>query len=151
MTGPIHESTTESTAQLATVGYRGDFHKIAISVCLAGILVGGIGGELLREWLTSAAHQHTLFTEVLSSREVQDALASRAQTESAATNNMVPVGGRWVKDLFWEEGRVSFFVLGDGSFLFDSPRPPTWAFPLVLLCPALGFLIPWGVMKKVRR
>jgi len=44
---------------------------------------------------------------------------------------------------------VLYFVLADSSFFFDSTRPPVWAFPLVLLCPVLGFLIPWGVMKTL--
>src|ERR1035438_6167666 len=64
---------------------------------------------------------------------------------------MVQVKGPWLKDLFWQDGRVVYFVLSDGSFFFDSTRPPVWAFPLVLLCPVLGFLIPWGVMKILSR
>jgi hypothetical protein len=64
---------------------------------------------------------------------------------------MIRVNGNWARDLFWQDGHVAYFVLADGSFYFDTPRPPKWVFPMVLLCPVLGFLIPWGLMKALSK
>jgi hypothetical protein len=141
----------ENASQSPTLNYRERPRKIAISLCLVGILAGGVVGELLRESMATAtaaaSHQHQLFTALLNSPEVQAALAAKASGDSPSANEMIAVNGPWARDLFWQDGRVAYFVLADGSFYFDSVRPPVWVFPMVLLCPVLGFLIPWGVMK----
>jgi hypothetical protein len=87
----------------------------------------------------AASHQHAVFTALLNSPEVRAALAAKASGDSPSANEMIAVSGPWARDLFWQDGHVAFY--------FDSVRPPVWVFPMVLLCPVLGFLIPWGVMK----
>ncbi len=141
----------ENASQSPTLNYRERPRKIAISLCLVGILAGGVVGELLRESMATATaaatHQHAVFTALLNSPEVRAALAAKASGDSPSANEMIAVSGPWARDLFWQDGHVAYFVLADGSFYFDSVRPPVWVFPMVLLCPVLGFLIPWGVMK----
>lgn len=145
----------ENASQSPNLNYREGPRKIAISICLIGILAGGVIGELLREWMATAmdtaTHQHLVFVALLNSPEVQSALAAKSGGDSPSTNEMIAVNGPWARDLFWQDGHVAYFVLGDGSFYFDSVRPPAWLFPMVLLCPVLGFLIPWGVMKGLSR
>lgn len=140
---PIEMTTTAS--QLKTLNQAGPRRTI-ISLCLAGILVGGVVGELLRESMTTALHQHTLFSQLLNSPEVKDAIAPKGSPQSAAIDEMLPVQGSMAKDVYWQDGRVYYFVLGDSSFLFDNDRGPVWGFPLLLLCPIFGMLIPWGIM-----
>jgi len=122
----------ENTSQSQTLNYRERPRKIAIFFCLAGILVGGAIGEVLRESLVTVSHQRLVFTALLNSPEVKAALAART-----------------AEDLFRQDGQVVYFVLADGSFYFNPPRPPLWKFPMVLLCPVLGFLIPWGLMRSL--
>jgi hypothetical protein len=147
VTGPV--DLKENASQPQILNFREGPRRIGIFLCLAGMLAGGGVGELLRESMTSALHQHAAFTALLNSSEVQDALTAARAAQSPVTNDMVPVKGPWLKDLFWQDGRVAYFVLADSSFFFDATRPPVWTFPLVLLCPVLGFLIPWGVMKTL--
>jgi hypothetical protein len=97
----------------------------------------------------AASHQHQVFTALLNSPEVRAALAAKSGGDSPSTNEMIEVNGFWARELFWQDGHVVYFVLADGSFYFDSVRPPAWLFPMVLLCPVLGFLIPWGLMKSL--
>ncbi len=114
---------------------------------MAGILAGGVLGEVLRESMATASHEHMVFTALLNTPEVQAALAAKSAGDSPAANEMIQINGPWARDLFWQDGQVAYFVLADGSFYFDSARPPKWVIPMVLLCPVLGFLIPWGLMK----
>jgi hypothetical protein len=139
----------ENPSQSPTLNYREGPRKIAISLCLVGILAGGVIGELLRESMASASHQHQVFTALLNSPEVRSALAAKSGGDSPSTNEMLAVNGFWARDLFWQDGHVAYFVLADGSFYFDSVRPPAWVTPMVLFCPVLGFLIPWGLMKSL--
>ena len=97
--------------------------------------------------MATASRQHLVFTALLNSREVRAALAAKSSGDSPSANEMIAVDGPWARDLFWQDGHVAYFVLADGSFYFDSARPPVWVYPMVLLCPVLGFLIPWGFMK----
>ncbi len=140
----------ENASQSPALNYRERPRKTAISICLIGILVGGVLGELLREYsaraLAETTHQHLVFSALLNSAEVRAALASK---NSSSPNEMIQVNGPWARDVFWQDGHAVYFVLADGSFFFDSNRPPVWLFPMVLLCPLLGFLIPWGVMKAL--
>jgi hypothetical protein len=140
----------ENASQSPALNYRERPRKTAISICLIGILVGGVLGELLRESsaraLAEASHQHLVFNALLNSAEVRAALADK---NSSSPNEMIQVNGPWARDVFWQDGHAAYFVLADGSFYFDSNRPPLWLFPMVLLCPVLGFLIPWGVMKTL--
>jgi hypothetical protein len=136
----------ENVSQSTALNYRERPRKTAISICLIGILAGGVLGELLRESLVDASHQHLVFTALLNSAEVRAALAPK---NSSSANEMIQVNGPWARDVFWQDGHAAYFVLADGSFYFDSNRPPVWLFPMVLLCPVLGFLIPWGVMKTL--
>jgi len=138
----------DQTPQSPALNYREGPRRIGVFVCLIGILVGGAGGELLRESMVADLHRHTSFAAVLNSPEVQKAIETR-NAEPPGDGEMVHVESQWITDLRWEDGRVAYFVLGDGSFFFDSPRPPAWAFPLVLLCPVMGFLIPWAAMKAL--
>ena len=138
----------ENTSQSPTLNYREGPRKIAISLCLLGILAGGVIGEFLRESWAEAANQHQVFTALLNTPEVRAALAAKSG-DPASANEMIQVNGSWARDLCWQDGQVAYFVLADGSFYFDSPRPPRWVFPLVLLCPVLGFLIPWISMKSL--
>jgi len=108
--------------------------------------VGGAAGEWLREWMAEASRQHSLFMALLNSSDVQNGLARDAKS---TVNGMVHLNGPWAKDLLLQDGRVAYFVLGDGTFFFDTPHPPAWALPFVLLCPVLGFLIPWGTMRAL--
>jgi hypothetical protein len=136
----------ENASQSPALNYRERPRKTAISICLIGILAGGVLGELLRESMAEASHQHMVFSALLNSAEVRAALASK---NSSSPSEMIQVNGPWARDLFWQDGHVAYFVLADGSFYFDSNRPPVWLFPMVLLCPVLGFLIPWVVMKAL--
>jgi len=147
MIGRDLNEVTEHVAQTPPIGPKKATPKIATILCLVGILAGGVAGEILRESWTAASEQHAAFTLLLNSTEVKRALAARTPEQSRATNQIVDVDGPWAKDLCWENNHVVYFVLGDGSFLFDSTRPPTWAYPLVLLLPVAGFLIPWAAMK----
>jgi hypothetical protein len=113
---------------------------------LVGILAGGVIGEFLRESWAEAADHHRVFTALLNTSEVRAALAAKSG-DSALFDEMIQVNGSWARDLCWQDGHVAYFVLTDGSFYFDSPHPPRWVIPLVLLCPVLGFLIPWVSMK----
>ncbi len=141
----------ENASQSPTLNYREGPRKIAISLCLVGILAGGVIGELLREEMATetatASRQHAVFTALLGSPEVRAALAAKSGGDSPSASEMIAVNGPWARDLFWQDGHVVYFVLGDGSFYFESARPPVWVYPMVLLCPVLGFLIPWVVMK----
>ena len=139
----------ENTSQSQTLNYRERPRKIAIFFCLAGILVGGAIGEVLRESLVTVSHQRLVFTALLNSPEVKAALAARTAGDSPSPGEMIQVNGPWAKDLFRQDGQVVYFVLADGSFYFNPPRPPLWKFPMVLLCPVLGFLIPWGLMRSL--
>jgi hypothetical protein len=139
----------ENASQSPTLNYREKPRKTAISLCLVGILAGGVIGEFLREEMVAASHQHQVFSALLNSSEVRTALAAKSSGDSPSANEMIQVDGPWARDLFWQDGHVAYFVLADGSFYFDSARPPTWVFPMVLLCPLLGFLIPWGLMKAL--
>ena len=145
MSGPVE--LKENAAQLQTLNYRDRPRKMGIFLCLAGILAGGVAGELLRETLLASLHQHATFTSVLNSPEVQEALAAKRTPESSLASEVIQVKGPWIRDLLWQDGRVVYFVLGDGTFFFDSPRPPAWAFSFVVICPLLGFLLPWGCIK----
>jgi len=149
----------ENASQSPTLNYRERSRKLAISLCLVGILAGGVLGELLREWMVTASHERMVFAALLNSVEVRTALEARSGVNSRAANSptansptanqMIRIDGPWVRDAFLQDGKVSYFVLADGSFYFDSVRPPLWLFPMVLLCPVLGFVIPWGVMKAL--
>ena len=139
----------ENTSQSQILNYREGPRKIGVFLCLAGILAGGVVGEVLRESIVTGSHQHLVFTALLNSPEVRTALGSKSSGDSASTNEMLQVNGPWARDLFWQDGHVAYFVLADGSFYFDSPHPPLWIFPLILLCPVLGFLIPWVSMKSL--
>ena len=145
----------ENASQSPSLNYREKPRKTAISLCLVGILAGGVIGEFLREQMvaasTDASHQHQVFTALLNTSEVRAALAAKRGGDSPSTNEMLRVDGTWARDLYWQDGQVAYFVLADGSFYFDAVRPPTWIFPMVLLCPVLGFLIPWGLMKALSR
>jgi hypothetical protein len=141
----------ENASQSPTLNYREKPRKTAISLCLVGILAGGVIGEFLREEMVAASHQHQVFSALLNTSEVRAALAAKSSGDSPSANEMIRVDGPWAQDLYWQDGRVAYFVLADGNFYFDSVRPPTWVFPLVLLCPVLGFLIPWGLMKALSR
>jgi hypothetical protein len=136
----------ENVSQSPALNYRERSRKTAISICLIGILAGGVLGELLRESMAEASHQHMVFTALLTSAEVRDALASKI---ASSPNEMIQVNGPWARDVYWQDGHAAYFVLADGSFYFDSNRPPVWIFPMVLLCPVLGFLIPWAIMKTL--
>jgi hypothetical protein len=149
VSGPVESK--ESAAQLQTLNYSNRPRKMGIFLCLAGILAGGVAGELLRETLLSALHQHATFTSILNTPEVQNALALRRTSELSLASQVIQVKGPWVRDLLWQDGRVVYFVLDDGTFFFDAPRPPAWAFSFVVLCPLLGFLIPWGCIKAFSR
>ena len=140
----------ENTSQPENLNYREKPRKIVVFLCLAGILAGGGIGEMLREWMVTASQKHMVFTGLLNTPEVQAALAAK-RADSSAANEMVRVNGNWARDLFWQDGQVAYFVLADGSFYFDTPRPSKWVFPMVLLCPVLGFLIPWGFMKALSK
>lgn len=148
MAEPIEMTATAS--QLKTLNQAGP-RRTMITLCLAGILVGGIVGELLRESMITALHQHTLFTQLLNSPEVQEAIAAKSSPQSAEIDEMLPVRGSMAKDVYWRAGRVYYFVLGDSSFLFDDNLGPIWGFPLLLLCPILGMLIPWGIITLLRK
>lgn len=147
MAVPAH--LKDNALQLQILNYREGPRRIGIFLCLAGMLAGGGVGELLRESMTAALRQHTVFTGLLNTPEVQHAIAVKSDAQSSITNEMIEVTGPWVKDLYWQDGHVDYFVLGDGSFVFDARRPPVWAFLLALLCPVFGFLIPWGVVKTL--
>jgi hypothetical protein len=140
----------ENASQPENLNYREKPRKIAVFLCLAGILAGGVIGEMLRESMVTASQQHTVFAALLNTAEVQAALAAK-RSDSPTENGMIRVNGNWARDLFWQDGHVAYFVLADGSFYFDTPRPPKWVFPMVLLCPVLGFLIPWGLMKALSK
>ena len=141
----------ENTSQSQILNFREGPRKIAIFLCLAGILAGGAIGEVLRESLVTVSRQRGVFAALVNSPEVKAALAAKAGGASPSASEMIQVNGNWAKDLFWQDGQVVYFVLADGSFYFDPPRPPLWEFPMVLLCPVLGFLIPWGLMKSLSR
>jgi hypothetical protein len=149
----VRVDAKENASQSPTLNYREGPRKIVISLCLVGILAGGVVGELLREWMATAkdtaSRQHAVFTALLNSPEVRAALAAKSGGDLPSVNEIIAVNGPWVQNLFWQDGHVAYFVLADGSFYFDSARPPAWVFPLVLLCPVLGFLIPWGLMKSL--
>lgn len=140
----------ENPSQPENLNFREKPRKTAVFLCLAGILAGGVIGELLRESMVTASQRHMVFAALLNTPEVQAALAAK-RDESPAANEMIPVHGNWARDVFWEDGHVAYFVLADGSFYFDTPRPSKWLFPMVLLCPVLGFLIPWGLMKALSK
>jgi hypothetical protein len=140
----------ENASQHQNLNYREKPRKTAVFLCLAGILAGGVIGEMLRESMVTASQQHTVFTALLNTPEVQDALAAK-RANSPAANEMIRVNGNWARDLFWQDGHVAYFVLADGSFYFDTARPSKWFFPMVLLCPVLGFLVPWGLMKALSK
>ncbi|HLK17779.1 MAG TPA: hypothetical protein VKT81_02450 [Bryobacteraceae bacterium] len=144
LTMHVAVESKENASQTATL--REKSRKTAISICLIGILAGGVLGELLRESMVEASHQHMVFTALLNTPEVREALATR---NSSSPNEMIQVNGPWARDVFWQDGHVAYFVLADGSFYFDSNRLPSWTTPMVLLCPVLGFLIPWGIMKTL--
>jgi len=91
----------ENASQPKILNFQEGPRKIGISLCLAGMLAGGGVGELLRESMTSALHQHTVFTGLLNSSEIQDALAVKRDARFPVTNEMVQVKGPWAKDLFW--------------------------------------------------
>jgi hypothetical protein len=95
--------------------------------------------------MAEALRQHSLFMSLLSSSDVQNSLRDARWT----ANGMVHLSGPLAKDLMLQDGRVAYFVLGDGTFFFDTPHAPAWALPVVLLCPVLGFLIPWGTMRAL--
>ncbi len=137
----------ENAPQLQALNYREGPRRTGIFLCLIGIMAGGVLGELLRESMVSDLHQHATFAAALGSPEVQEALAVKRFADSAQVNEVLDVNGKFIKDLCWENGRVVYFVLPDGSFFFDRPRPPAWAFSFVVLCPLVGFLIPWGIIK----
>ena len=139
----------ENTSQSKTLNYREKPRKIAIFLCLAGILVGGAIGQVLRTSLAAVSHQRLVFAALLNSAEVKAALAAKSGGSSPSSSEMIQVNGPWARDLFWQDGHVIYFVLADGSFYFEPPRPPLWAFPMVLLCPVLGFLIAWGLVKSL--
>jgi hypothetical protein len=136
----------ENVSQSPALNYREKSRKTAISICLIGILAGGVLGELLRESMAEASHQHMVFAALLNSAEVRAALASK---NASSPSEMIQVNGPWARDVYWQDGSAAYFVLADGSFFFDSNRPPVWIFPMVLLCPVLGFLIPWVIMKTL--
>ncbi|MGD0302296.1 MAG: hypothetical protein ABSE86_34900 [Bryobacteraceae bacterium] len=138
----------ENASQSQTLNYRERPRKVAISLCLVGILAGGVIGEVLREEMVASSHQHLVFSALLNSSEVKAALA-KSGGDSPSANQMIQVDGPWARDLFWQDGQVAYFVLADGSFYFDAARPPIWVVPMVLLCPVFGFLIPWGTMKAL--
>jgi hypothetical protein len=140
----------ENASLPENLNYREKPRKIAVFLCLAGILAGGAIGEVLREWMVTATHDHIVFTALLDTQEVQAALAAK-RVDSPAGNGMLRVNGNWARDLFWQDGHVAYFVLADGSFYFDTPRPSKWLFPMVLLFPVLGFLVPWGLMKALSK
>jgi hypothetical protein len=146
----VSVQSKENASQQENSNYREKPRKIAVFLCLAGILAGGVLGEMLREWMVTASQQHMVFTALLNTKEVQAAIAAR-RADSSSANEMLRVEGNWVRDLFWQDGHVAYFVLADGSFYFDTQRPPKWLFPMVLLCPVLGFLIPWGLMKALSK
>ena len=143
--------TKENAPQLQALNYREGPRRTGVFLCLAGILAGGVIGELLRESMVADLHQHTIFTAALNSPEVKEAIAVKETADSAQINEVLEVKGTLIKDLCWENGRVVYFVLQDGSFVFDRPRPEAWQFSFVILCPLLGFLIPWGVIKILSR
>ena len=134
--------------RLPTLNYREGPRRTGIFVCLIGILVGGVGGELLRESMVEALQHHSAFESLVNSAEIQSVITTR-NLQPPVSNEMVHVNSPWARDFMWQDGHVAYFVLVDGSFFFDSARPPSWAFPMVLLCPVLGFLIPWGTMKAL--
>jgi hypothetical protein len=140
-------SSKENTSQSQTLNYRERPRKIAIFLCLAGILAGGAIGEVLRESLVKVSRQRLVFAALLNSPEVKAALAAKSAGDSSSVNEMIHVDGNWARDLFWQDGQVVYFVLADGSFYFNPPRPSLWEYSMVLLCPVLGFLVPWGLMK----
>ena len=139
--------TKENAPQLQALNYREGPRRTGIFLCLAGILAGGVLGELLRESMVSDLHQHALFVAALNSPEVQAALEQKRSPESARLDGVLEVKGHLIKDLCWEKGQVVYFVLPDGTFFFDRPRPQAWAFSFVVVCPLVGFLIPWGIIK----
>jgi hypothetical protein len=143
----VSVDSKENTSQSQTLNYREGPRKIAIFLCLAGILAGGAIGEVLRQSLAATSHQRLVFAALLNSPEVKAALAAKSAGDSPSANEMIQVNGPWARDLFWQDGHVVYFVLADGSFYFERPRPQLWEFPMVLLCPVLGFVIPWGLMK----
>ena len=100
--------------------------------------------------MVRAAEQHMVFSGLLSTPEVQAALAAK-RGDSPSENGMIQVNGNWARDLFWQDGHVAYFVLADGSFYFDAPHRSKWLFPMVLLCPVMGFLIPWGLMEALSK
>ena len=142
--------TKENAPQLQALNYRAGPSRTGVFLCLAGILAGGVLGELLRESMVADLHQHTIFTAALNSPEVQGALTAKPAPDSAQISEVLEVKGTLIKDLCWENGRVVYFVLEDGSFVFDR-RPEAWQFSFVILSPLLGFLIPWGVIKILSR
>src|ERR1035438_2179900 len=106
----------ENASQSPTLNYREGPRRIAISLCLVGILAGGVLGELLRESMATASRQHLVFTALLNSREVRAALAAKSSGDSPSANEMIAVDGPWARDLFWQDGHVAYFVLADGTF-----------------------------------
>jgi hypothetical protein len=140
----------ENASQPENLNHREKPRKIGVFLCLAGILAGGVAGELLREWMVTASEKHMVFTGLLNTPEVQAAVAAK-RADSSSASEMIRVNSNWARDLFWQDGHVAYFVLADGTFYFDTPRPPKWLFPMVLLFPVLGFLIPWGLMKALSR
>jgi hypothetical protein len=148
--GAVPVESKENASQPEHLNYREKPRKIAIFLCLAGILAGGVMGEMLRESMVTASQKHVRFTGLLNTPEVQAAVAAKRADPSSASE-MIRVDGNWARDLFWQDGHVAYFVLTDGSFYFDTPRPSKWLFPMVLLFPVLGFLVPWAMMQALSK
>jgi hypothetical protein len=52
---------------------------------------------------------------------------------------------RWNADL-----RIASIETREGQNLYPTPLPPWWTYPLIVLFPILGFLIPWGTVRAFR-
>ena len=98
----------ENASQSPTLNYREKPRKTAISLCLVGILAGGVLGEFLREEMVAASRQHQVFSALLNTSEVRTALAAKSSGDSPSANEMIQIDGPWARDLCWQdrEGRL---------------------------------------------
>jgi hypothetical protein len=56
----------------------------------------------------------------------------------------------WDRDQVWKDGSGIYSIeTTDGQTLYPTPAPSAWLYLLVVLCPVLGFLVPWCVVRAI--
>ena len=132
--------------------------RLALVIGVLGVILGGYVSFLEILEVRSKLDRHHNFERLVALDPVQHICKDHKEDKQTGDWEVVSVEPNCcgIKKIVFDNEHVWKDTSGiysietqDGQTLYPSPAPSIWEYFLIVLAPAIGFLLPWGTIRAV--